>query len=612
MTTEFILQSAANFPVALWMVSPLSAYQGCISDSFKIYLYSEDNNEHRIDLYSQGSNSIPWQDPQNKWSHLNPQWRFTDLSGNIINYITLKNGVITVFDSTTGYLASAEFYYIDDMPTTIGQDVSVWAVADFSEYPVYIDILTNSQGVSGFSNSLVQSIAPYSVFSLSPSYLEITRDGINPMFDFYWSNTTIPYIVSVIGVSETGSCTAVMKNFPVTNIQGSALGPVVRSINGIASTDLTWDPNNTISFLSALDYQGFCVGGYLKGTVSSNITANDISIYAIVSSLSGMSNPFDIYDFNGYDIRRFNESWNATDEIKKYARSSHIADNPVYWDNYMRSLWGDSNTNQGESFGREAYEKISNFAPNHIDINVCNINQLYDLATLMNVPMDIYGVELPAELRRIMDIASVNQQLLWGSRCNCNKNITNERVSYLSGSAMVDAQYLCKACGHYHAGNKGEAFNPRTYMVTAFTPFIIEDKTNKTTSYQLIIPPLSGSNIFTEKKNEDKCLLNSMSSTYLSTYPLSSYYHVMLPTMFDFGTSANENDFLQIISYFCFYDYVSTNPCTKQIAGIINWEDPFTTLDENLSSINDWYGNGQTLEKILNYTLHKGLGLIEG
>ncbi|MDD4109918.1 MAG: hypothetical protein PHS54_00030 [Clostridia bacterium] len=611
MDTEFILQSAVNFPVALHMISPLSSYQGCATDTFKIYLYSEDNNYHRVDLYAHGSRSIPWQDPQNKWSHLNPQWRFTDLSGNAINYITLSNNITTTFNSTTGYLASSEFYYIDDMPTTIGQYVSIWAVADFSQYPVQIDNEINFPSVSGFSNSLVMASASHTVFSLSPSYLEITRDGINPMFDFYWNNTSIPYIISVIGTSDTNSCTAVMKDFPITNYQGIVLGPIIRTVNGISSADLTWAPDNESSFLSAFDYQNFRIGGYLKGNMSSNVTASDVSIYAVVSTLSGLSNTFNIYDFNGYDVRRFNESWDASNQVKIYARSSHIIDNPVLWDKYMKAVWGDESSEQGTGFGRESYERIANFVANHADINTCNIDQLYNLAQFSDVPIDVYGVEFPPELKRIMDIASINQQILWGSRCKCNKNITNEQTTYLSGRQIVQTNYLCKVCGHYHPGNRGPLFNPLNYMATAYTPFIIEERNNSKNKFQLITPPASCNINFASTNIGDVCQISSTSSVCITTYPLSSYYQVILPDVFDYSISANVNDFMQAITYFCFYEYIPIPACEEQIAGVINWDDQYTTLDETASSIEDWYGNGQTLERMINYTLHKGLGLIE-
>ena len=610
MDTEFTLQSAVEFPVALWVVAPLSSYQGCATDTFKLYLYSEDANTHRIDLYAQGSNSIPWQTPQNKWSHLNPQWRFTDLSGNVIEYIELTNNVSALFNGTTGYLASSEFFYIDDMPTSLDHYVSVWAVADFSQYPVQIDAASNSPSVTGFSNSMVATMTTHSVFSLSPSYLEITRDGINPLFDFYWNNTWIPYVVSVIGVSETSSCTAVMKNFPQTNMDGVELGSIIKTIDGVSSAELIWNPDNTSAFLSAKDHQNFGVGGYLRGSVLSSATANNITICATVSSLSGISNEFGIFDFTGYDIRRFNESWDASNELKKYARSPHIADNDIFWNGYMKAVWGDKSSEQGAAFGREAYEKIANFVANHADINTCNVNQLYDHAQFMDVPIDIYGVAYPLDMRRIMDIASINQQLLWGARCGCNRNITNEQITFLSGQQLVYANYLCKSCHHYHPGNRGELFNPLTYIASAFTPFIIEERANNT-QYQLIIPPVSCNASFSTNIINDVCINAPLTNVCLTSYPLSSYYHVILPAVFDYGLSANANDFLRAVTPFCFYDYISSPSCAEQIAGIINWDDPYTTLNETISSVDSWYGDGQTLERMINYALHKGLGLIE-
>ena len=1026
MSTQFVLQSAVNFPVAMWIEPPAHfAYQGCVDGSFKLYLYTEDNAPHRVDLYAQGSRSIPWQTPQNKWSHLNPQWSFTDLSGNNINELVLTNAAVTSFDGTTGYLASAEFYYTDDMPSYLCGTILIWATVDFSQYPVQSDFAVNAQEVPGYANSKVIAVAPYLINALTPARFGVTRDGLNPMLDFYWVNAPIPHITSVVGNTRMGSCTAVMKNTPPTNAHGLSGGSIARYLDAIPSGSLTWTPSNTNSYLSALDYQDFGVGGYLRGKVVSQATASAIAISAIGNvfyehipmhypylwvsnpqnntlnrifapcikpewittdapfmielgqkvynsawmqvtgvtndmsltgfhgvygiaigefkdvwfadaetdtvykfdmdgvplssfnfgegntynfgvtggctpasvaidglsgvwvtftdstsvvcldeytgnikyiinaggvdvpftdptfkpalaepdkesnlwvtysntvcsslvkydkstsysttlttialplcsnpmdihitktndvwvslvhhsgppyrkssvnkyasgapftllssipafnpshlamdnyeslwftesgnvltrvtsggnithwtigaalpsalvppqtdtfepnaleglccdvydkiwvintidnslytirddaivyaikiqpdqnlewynidnviysetnpynrsaqafgdwsgnrwmrkygnldvtylsgAISGSSNTFDIYDFNGYDIRRFNESWDSVNEIKKFARSPHIVDNPKLWDGYMKAVWGDASSPQGTGFGREAYERAANFAINHVDVNACNVDQLYNLAQYTDVPMDVYGVSFPQELKRIMDIGSINQQLLWGSRCKCTKNITNTYTTYASTGQMVETNYLCNACGHMHPGNKGEQFVPTNYMVSAFVPFIVDDRTNNNNRFQLITPPAMVSAVsgyVNTGEVNDICYVPTASSISLTSYPLSSYYYMLLPEVFSFGISANENDFMQAITHFCFYDYVSTASCPTQIAGIINWDDQYTTLNESASSIEEWYGSGQTLEKIINYVLHKGLGLI--
>jgi streptogramin lyase len=989
MSTQFYLQSAVNFPVALWIESPQwpFAYQGCTAGTFKIYMYSEDNLDHRIDLYAQGSKSIPYQVPQNKWSHLNPQWRFTDTDNNVINSITLTNAVTTMFEGTTGYLASGEFYYIDDMPSYQCDTIFIWAVADFSQYPVQYD----NNDLPGFANSKVFAVAPYLINELIPTSFQITRDGLNPLFNFYWKNATIPHVVSVIGTAPTypegytrvDACTAVLKHIPTTNILGLSGGSIIRSLDGVDSTAITWTPDLSSTYLSAYDLQNFRVGGYIKGkvvvddtidtttidasgtiyyehitthypylwisnpvnntfnrifapcmsdswmtpdaapflielgqtikdvsvlqvsamtdamtltgfhgiygiaidaskhvwctdiesdkiyrfdpngillssielepgvtpagisldsisaawvtlfdaasvlkidintgetiltlnpsdiddvdyidpvfkpvlaetdindnvwitfqnpiccalikyssegtrlstitlplcsdpmdiyitsdndiwvslaahagppygpssvrkyngttlalissisalnpayiamdnndslwftqdvntltrvtssgTVSSwtigeaisglsspppsGITLNsleglccdtygrvwvinssDNNLYTIFqdqihlgvklfpnnkyvwyndtgaivrvvdqtsksaqafgdwsgsrwirkydsinvtqlsATLSGSSNDFSIYDYTGFDIRRFNESWDASNEIKKYARSPHIADNPVFWNSYMKALWGDESTQQGSSFGREIYEKIANFVPNHHDINVCNVDQLYNLAQVTDVPIDDYGIQLPTDMKRLLDIGSVNQQYLWGSRCKCNRNITNTYSTYISAQQLFETEILCKVCGHKHPGNRGDIFSPLEYTVSAYIPFIVEDRTNTNNRYQLI----------------------NSSETAL----LSSCYNTLLPSVMNYSVTATYNEFQEAITHFCFYNYIPSY-CTEQVAGVINWDDPYTTLNENASSINDWYGEGQALEKMINYVLHKGLGLIE-
>lgn len=688
MSTQFTLQSAVGFPVTIWMNAPSASYQGCALDTFKLFLYTEDSTPHHISLYSQGSNSIPWQTPQNKWSHLNPEWRFTDLSGNAIDSIIPSNTVTTVFSGTTGYMASAEFYYIDDLPTA-ASGVLLRATVDYRQYPVQEDAAQNTQSVPGYVNSQVMTTVSYVVSALTPTSLQITRDGVNPMSNFYWIDSPIPFIVSVVGSSLNPVCSAVMKNVPSTNLLGLSAGPILRNINGISNSALTWTPDNNSSYLSAFDNQGFCIGGYLMNDVISTQAASSIRISASGTviygssslNLSGISNTFNIYDFAGYDIRRYNESWDAVNQIHMFARTPQIVDNPILWNQYMASVWGDANSPQGTGFGREAYEKIANFVSNTVDVDTCNIKQLYSLAQCVDVTIDDYGFNLPPELRRIMDICSVNQQQLWGARCGCHRNIANSYTTYVSAQQTFVADISCEYCGHAHPGNRGSLFDASTYMVTAFVPFITEDRVSN--EYQLVIPPLSGSTSVYPLSSYYNIVLppgynyetptptilqlsgilivtgagnTSLNGTYLwngtyysqvsgtgscrSTLPaypgwyitptLALYYNTgfgdpptgpysVFPTASAFApaptvtypsSTINMSNYTDAISYFNFYNYVVSS-CEQQIAGVINWDDPNTTLDETISSVDNWYGSGQTLERIINYTLYKGLGLIE-
>ena len=49
--------------------------------------------------------------------------------------------------------------------------------------------------------------------------------------------------------------------------------------------------------------------------------------------------------------------------------------------------------------------------------------------------------------------------------------------------------------------------------------------------------------------------------------------------------------------------------CDEQVEGCINWDDDYTVLSETLSSLSTWYNDGELLEEMFNYILHKGLNL---
>ena len=327
--------------------------------------------------------------------------------------------------------------------------------------------------------------------------------------------------------------------------------------------------------------------------------------------LTGQSSSFVIEDFAGYDIRRFNESWNGTDYMKGLYVQPHIQNNPVLWDGVINSAFGtDEQFVAGEGdgggmFGRASYERTANFVKNRADINESDIESVYSLADEVDVPIDDYAFNYPPELKRIMDIISISPQRLWGARCPCNKNIENEYKTNTIDGVVQSVALSCIHCGHLHAGNKGTSFNAETYTVTAYHPFIVKDN-YLGGNYILITPSLS---CFTIPQQYSPCLTQSVQTTCVSVYPLSASYFFILPDTYTMGSSANNTEFLNVIKRFCFYDYVNI-PCGYQIAGVINWGDSYTTLNENASTVEEWYGEGQTVDKILNYALHKGLGLI--
>jgi hypothetical protein len=311
------------------------------------------------------------------------------------------------------------------------------------------------------------------------------------------------------------------------------------------------DANLNVQILTSVDAKSLQAFGDWSGL---RYLQKYFTLYPQVCTayLTGHSSLFNIDDFNGYDIRKFNESWDATTQIRDYALPEHLYSNYNLFVNYIGTMIGGLETS-AKSIGRQIYERTANFVPNHNDVTTCNINKLYSLANEINAPIDDYNFQYPADLKRIMDIVSIPHKTLWGDRCTCALNF--------KGTYGV-----CDNCGHRHSSNKGEGIDSDTYVVSADVPFIAEYKFQRGT-FELINPTVSSLNIF------------NVASGYLINDPED----------------------------FCYFTYIPTQ-CKVQNEGIISWDDEYTTLSEQSSGINEWYGNGQLVEKMINYLLHKGLG----
>lgn len=268
--------------------------------------------------------------------------------------------------------------------------------------------------------------------------------------------------------------------------------------------------------------------------------------------LTGASDVFSIENFGSYDIRKFNESWDATTQIRNYALPEHLYNYSNLFVNYIGTMIGGLETS-ANSIARRSYERIANYVANHSDIDTANVEQVYGLADKLNVPIDEYKFHYPVELKRLMDITSIPHKVLWGDRCRCNTNFKTHNE-------------YCVNCGHIHPGNRGEAIDTTSYTVSANVAFLAEYRFNRD-EYEIINPMVSSSNIF------------AVASGYLLNSPIE----------------------------YCYYEYDPT-PCLVQNEGVISWDDEYTTLSENLSSLEAWYGNGQVIEKMLSYWLRQGLG----
>ena len=278
----------------------------------------------------------------------------------------------------------------------------------------------------------------------------------------------------------------------------------------------------------------------------------------------GESNEFSIKPFERpYDIRRFNESWDSGDYIHSLALPEHFYENNIFFDNFINvSVGGLASSYQ--SLGRIMYEKIANFVKNNSDIDVCNLNQLYSLHRIIDVPIDDYQISYPSEIRRLVDICSVSKTKLTGGRCKCNRN-------------FISSIEKCYYCNHKHDLNRERiSYTSNEYVISANQPFVLENNYAPKNDYRF------------EVLYPSVCDLNGSNTMLMSSLPNISW---LLSSEY---------------SRYSIYNFISSY-CNEQTEGVINWSDTYNTLSSSISSINQWYGDNGIVEEMINYEIHRGL-----
>ena len=264
--------------------------------------------------------------------------------------------------------------------------------------------------------------------------------------------------------------------------------------------------------------------------------------------LTGTSTPFSILEFeNPSQIFRINENFNTADYYKSLALPEILNQNTQFFDTFLGAVVGNSLLSSTEDLGQTVYERIANFVYNTGDIDSCNIDQLLSFAQETDTAFINYGLTLPADIKKYLDIASIPKTKLWGIQSPVP--LSSESV--------------------------GQQLNTQTALITAGTKIYILNKFSN--EYSLFTVPL----------------LSTQSTVPLSgqsVYPLSSMNGTGLVSPF--------------LNSYLFFEYTPVYSNTF-IENIIDWSNPNTTLNPNLSTSNNWYGETEGIEKAFNYLLTK-------
>ncbi len=328
---------------------------------------------------------------------------------------------------------------------------------------------------------------------------------------------------------------------------------------------------------------------------------------------------FNIYSSQGINkVAKNNENADMTGILKSYAFQPVINLSPTLWDPFVSTMLGtlSSATN---AVGKRIYEKTANFTENNVNIDTCNIFNLFSYAAEYNVRLQDYAannllINYPADLSQMVNLFSIKKSLLWGRRLQ-DRNNFRDRYNMSSETIPADTEEAIQ----YYIDGKTTGNNLGAQLGITST---IEKSENYVVARELY--------------SDTYKLVNTNIEGLSATYPLSTFNSTLtgwgwgftLPDGITFGENDDYSNFYQLSDYYQVFRFNNVVP-GKYVGNIINWDDEFQTtisLTDSvrlsstytpyfLSSFNDtplvaWDRSGGIVDQNLSYQLAVGLNLL--
>lgn len=253
--------------------------------------------------------------------------------------------------------------------------------------------------------------------------------------------------------------------------------------------------------------------------------------------LEGVSNYFNVYPTNYFDMYKKNEDFNAAETLKDLRFQEILIDKNILFDDFFGGILGGDST-QHEDIGVKTYEASANFVQNTQDIDDSTIDALDSMGEFMgyndvNEEKYIY----PVKVKRLVDLLSIDKIKLLGYE---NKFRENFDVKGRSSKTIFGI-------------NIGNQIDTTTYVISSTTPIVA-----------------------LEKFSNEYTLLNTyqpVSAVGTHTYPLSSFtsdwgWPLVLPVSLNFS---------EIEKYYLFFDFVDQYDNTI-LDGVVDFDNPKTTI----------------------------------
>jgi len=615
-------------------------------------------DELRVNFFAQDSQSAPFQVPQNKWSHLVPQWRFLNYKGEVIEYDTPDLVSFTTdkpADPEVGTIIiafgrpqSLFIWTVENAVNGFYYDLSVSDSLQFTESYYVTTVLASADGVIPFFNSNTEQQDLLEDMGLDP-FMPFARVGISdlskPFNDLYVLQVSAYYIddlpadVDIIFTLETSGLTLSSDNANVDlpSYSNSLIFDEVEYTVKTAESGLvkvTQDGKN--------DIDKFKWTNTLIPFVAS-IQADEDHNYsgkkkANIYGLSAFPIKFDEYsgtfNFTVSGIDDGNITWDQASSVELSAVDEYGFPYGGFYKGYF------STTVSSVPTRIDAFFSVGSVSGNSVDFNIKNLERPYEIrrfneswdtaGTMKSFALPEHLFNNPVLFDNFLEVAvggvgADHQSIgrtLYERIANFVKNNDDIEISnvdqFYSILKMMDIPFddyrlsypaelerlvdmfsinKKKLMGEFCKCNRNFLYTDSECAVCGHF-HALNRSTDGQTSEQFVVSagmPFVVENVYAKN---DKYRFDLV-------YP---FHDDIVGTDSLVVSGLSSVSWIPSADYhkYTFYEYISTF-CGNQEEGVINWGDTYTTLSSSISSLDEWYGDEKLIEEMLNYEIHRGL-----
>ena len=258
---------------------------------FKIQVVtSQINKPILVNLFSNNSLSIPYEFVPERWSFLNPTWRFTDANGTTTNILSVESVPVYKNNRVVALSGASEFYYIDaTSPGDIQEYCPLLITCTLQTSSLNYPLESNKNPYPSFSNNKnIRATTVWSVNNLQPDELKITSNYLTDLYVRYWEDIQIPFLITahcnrsklIPGAENKKS--EIVFSYPFTNEIGSQSSVRVY-LDNVSSDKYTVEGEPL--YFQTTDSQNLRTGGYIFTTLTPHQTAQNTKIKAEIFSV---------------------------------------------------------------------------------------------------------------------------------------------------------------------------------------------------------------------------------------------------------------------------------------------------------------------------------------